>query len=399
MPPGAVGLPDDTFLALQHALAGRYSLESELGRGGMGLVFRAREVRLDRPVAIKLLRPDVAARDDIRERFLREARTAAQLYHPNIVPIYLADEIDGLIFFVMACVEGETLARRVERTGPLAPDEAAGCCDPFLGPRVCARAWRGASRHQAGEHPHRAGHPAAAGRGLRHRAGEPDPGSTLSASSGHPEFRAGKCAGDDVDGRSDLYSLGILGYQILTGAVPFGGPDIRSILTRHMTTEPRPLHEIRADLPLHLVATIHRCLAKERDARFGNAEALSQALEESMDVPRVVPLPIRTYLRRFRRPQWEMLLLASMACAAAFGIGQMVLRGRGGLTTEALVVGAALGLAWLAFTEFRETRALVRAGYGHADLMRVLRAEREAERRSCGPRAMIRRPTRLACGP
>ena len=79
MPLGTYGLPDDTFLALQQALAGRYSLESELGHGGMGVVFRAREVRLDRPVAIKLLRPDVAARPDIRERFLREARTAAQL--------------------------------------------------------------------------------------------------------------------------------------------------------------------------------------------------------------------------------------------------------------------------------------------------------------------------------
>jgi len=124
MPSGPQQVPDDTFLALQQALAGRYSLESELGHGAMGLVFRAREVRLDRPVAIKLLRPDLASRGDIRERFLREARTAAQLYHPNIVPIYLADEVDGLIFFVMACVDGETLARRVERKGSLAPDEA-----------------------------------------------------------------------------------------------------------------------------------------------------------------------------------------------------------------------------------------------------------------------------------
>ena len=157
------------------------------------------------------------------------------------------------------------------------------------------------------------------------------PGSTLAGEIvGTPEFMSPEqCAGDDIDGRSDLYSLGILGYHLLTGAVPFSGPDIRSILTRHMTTEPRPLREVRADLPLHLVATINRCLAKEREARFGNAEALSQALEESMDVPRIVPLPIRTYLRRFRRPQWEMLLLASIACAAAFGIGQMVLRGRG----------------------------------------------------------------------
>ena len=383
MAPHAYGLPDDSFLALQQALAGRYSLECELGRGGMGLVFRAREVRLDRPVAIKLLRPDVAARDDIRERFLREARTAAQLHHPNIVPIYLADEIDGLIFFVMACVDGETLARRAERTGPMAPDEVAGLMRSI--------SWALAYAHA---------------RGVVHRDIKPEnilierdsrrplvadfgiaqvsrvPGSTLAGEIvGTPEFMSPEqCAGDDIDGRSDLYSLGILGYHLLTGAVPFSG-DIRSILTRHMTAEPRPLRELRADLPLHLVATINRCLAKEREARFVDAEALSQALEESMDVPRIVPLPIRTYLRRFRRPQWEMLLLASMACAAAFGIGQMVLRGRGGLTTGALVAGAALGLAWLAFTEFRETRALVRAGYGHADLLRALRAEREAERR------------------
>ena len=384
MPSGMHGPPDDSFLALQQALAGRYSLESELGRGGMGLVFRAREVRLDRPVAIKLLRPEVAARHDIRERFLREARTAAQLYHPNIVPIYLADEIDGLIFFVMACVDGETLARRVERTGPMAPDEAARILRSI--------SWALAYAHA---------------RGVVHRDIKPEnilieresrrplvadfgiaqvsriPGSTLAGEIvGTPEFMSPEqCAGDDIDARSDLYSLGILGYHLLTGAVPFSGPDIRSILMRHMTMEPRPLREVRADLPVHLVATIDRCLAKERDARFANAEALSQALEESMDVPRVVPLPIRTYLRRFRRPQWEMLLLASIACAAAFGFGQILLSGRGGLTTGALVAGAALGLAWLAFTEFRETRALVRAGFGHADLMRALRAERESERR------------------
>ena len=116
---------DDTFLALQEALAGRYSLESELGMGQWAVVFRAREVRLDRTVAIKLLRPDLATRSDVRERFMQEARTAAKLDHPNIVRIYLADEVDGLSFFVMECVDGDTLARQVERKGAMAPGEAA----------------------------------------------------------------------------------------------------------------------------------------------------------------------------------------------------------------------------------------------------------------------------------
>ncbi len=384
MPPGPHRLNDDTFLALQQALAGHYSLESELGRGAMGLVFRAREVRLDRPVAIKLLRPDVASRGDMGERFLREARTAAQLYHPNIVPIYHADEIDGLSFFVMACVEGETLARRVERRGPMAPDEAARL--------LRAIAWALAYAHA---------------RGVVHRDIKPEnilidrdsrrplvadfgiaqvsriSGGTMAGEVvGTPEFMSPEqCAGDDVDGRSDIYSLGIIGYYVLTGAVPFSGGDVRSILTRHIATVPRAIRDVRPDLPPHLADTITRCLAKDREDRFATAEALSQALEESMDAPRRVPLAIRTYLRRFRRPQWEMLLLASVTCAAAFGIGQMVLRGRGGLTNEALIAGAVLGLVWLVFTEFRETRALVRAGYGHSDLMRALRAEREAERR------------------
>src|SRR5881392_581763 len=104
---------DTLFLSLQQALAGRYSLERELGRGGMGVVYLAREVRLDRPVAIKVLPPELAAHDTLRDRFMREARTAARLSHPYIVPIHAVDEIGGFVFYVMAYVDGETLAQRV----------------------------------------------------------------------------------------------------------------------------------------------------------------------------------------------------------------------------------------------------------------------------------------------
>src|SRR3989441_9712030 len=109
------------FLALQELLAGRYSIERELGRGGMGIVLLARDVALDRPVAIKLLPPHLATRPDERDRFLQEARTAAGLAHPHIVPIHLVEAHGDLVFFVMGFVDGETLRDRVERAGPLPP--------------------------------------------------------------------------------------------------------------------------------------------------------------------------------------------------------------------------------------------------------------------------------------
>src|SRR5262244_2381148 len=116
---------DSEFLSLQRALAGEYSLERELGRGGMGVVYLAREVQLERLVAIKVLKPSLAASGEARERFLREARTAANLSHPNIVPIHRVGESHGFVFFVMTYIDGETLGARVRAHGPLTPTVAA----------------------------------------------------------------------------------------------------------------------------------------------------------------------------------------------------------------------------------------------------------------------------------
>jgi eukaryotic-like serine/threonine-protein kinase len=110
---------DDVFIALQRALAREYSLEGALGRGGMGIVYLAREVSLDRYVALKLLPPHLAARTALRERFVREACTAAKLSHPNIVPISRDEERDGFVFFAMSFVEGETLTNHVKARGPM----------------------------------------------------------------------------------------------------------------------------------------------------------------------------------------------------------------------------------------------------------------------------------------
>src|SRR6476659_4636119 len=115
--------PDAEFLALQAALAGEYSLQRELGRGGIGIVYLARDVQLDRDVAIKVLPSHMARTGESRERFLREARTAAGLSHPNIVPIHRVGEAGGFVFFVMSYVEGETLGERLRARGPLPPTD------------------------------------------------------------------------------------------------------------------------------------------------------------------------------------------------------------------------------------------------------------------------------------
>src|SRR5471030_539922 len=114
---------DPLFLAFQLALAGRYSIDRELGRGGMGVVFLAREVHLDRLVAIKLLPPEKSRQPALRERFLQEARLAAKLSHPNITPIHAVDETAGFVYYVMSFVDGETLAQRVRTRGPLSTSE------------------------------------------------------------------------------------------------------------------------------------------------------------------------------------------------------------------------------------------------------------------------------------
>src|SRR5664279_910886 len=116
---------DQLFLDFQGVLAGRYSLERELGRGGMGVVYLAREVRLDRPVAIKLLPPEFASDGRLKDRFLREARMAARLSHPHIVPIHSVDEIGGFVFYVMTFVDGETLGGLIAKRVAMKPDEGA----------------------------------------------------------------------------------------------------------------------------------------------------------------------------------------------------------------------------------------------------------------------------------
>ena len=239
--------PSEDFLELQAALAGEYSLQRELGRGGMGIVYLARDVQLDRDVAVKVLPPRLANIPALRERFLREARTAAGLSHPNIVPIHRVGEAGRFVFFVMSYVEGETLGERLRTRGPLPPAEAM---------RVLREvAWALAYAHGRGI-VHRDVKPdnilleGATGRalvtdfGIAHGGASADTATDPGKIMGTVNFMSPEqAAGGPVDGRSDIYALGVVGYLAVSGRLPFEAGNLPALLDHHgpFSGSPRPV--------------------------------------------------------------------------------------------------------------------------------------------------------------
>lgn len=273
--------PASEFLALGAAVAGRYVLERELGRGGMGIVFLAREVALERSVAIKLLPPQLAGAPEIRARFMQEARTAARLAHPHIVPIHAVEERGDLVFFVMGYIAGTTLADRVRAAGPLDPGSVARLVQEV--------AWALAHAHQHGV-VHRDIKPEnillerGTGRALVTDFGiarllETTPSAGSGQVMGTARFVSPEqAAGDPVDGRSDLYSLGVTAFYALTGRFPFDSDDVRALLAQHLTLPAPPVTSLRPAAPAALAAAIDRCLAKSPEHRFATASELADAV-------------------------------------------------------------------------------------------------------------------------
>ena len=251
----------------------------------MGIVLLARDERLDRLVALKVLPPQLAEHGETRERFLREARMAAQLSHPNIVPVYRADEINGLAFFAMGFVEGETLGERIRDRGALPAADVVRM--------LRETAWALAYAHA---------------RGIVHRDVKPDnillergTGRAVVTDFGiaRSDFNPAltqdghvlgtvhfmspeQASGESLDGRSDLYALGCIGFLALSGRLPFEGSAPQAILVAHATKEPPSLRSVAPAVPAALAAVIDRCLRKRASDRFANGEELADALGKAL---------------------------------------------------------------------------------------------------------------------
>ncbi|MEO7368008.1 MAG: serine/threonine-protein kinase [Gemmatimonadaceae bacterium] len=280
---------DQNDAELAAALSRRYTIERELGRGGMGIVYLARDITLDRQVALKVLPTDLAENPDTKERFLREARTAAHLSHPNIVPIYHAEEIGGHAFFAMGFIEGESLAQRLSARGPLPVAEAVRYLKEV--------AWALAYAHARGVI-HRDVKPEnilidrGSGRALvtdfgiardKRQEGLTATGNVLgTVHYMSPE----QAAGDFLDGRSDLYALGVVGYYIMSGVFPFDSDSASAILVAHVTKDAPPLASVAPSVPESLAGVIDRSLAKDPNDRYPSGEDFAEALDDALAAAR-----------------------------------------------------------------------------------------------------------------
>jgi eukaryotic-like serine/threonine-protein kinase len=319
---------------LAAALADRYRIERELGAGGMATVYLAHDVRHDRKVALKILRPELAAVIG-GDRFLAEIKTTANLQHPHILSLFDSGEADGRVFYVMPYVEGESLRDRLTREHQLPVEEAVRIA------REVADALEYAHHHGV---IHRdikpenillhGGHAQVADFGIALAVSRSDGGSRMTEtgmSLGTPYYMSPEQAmGErEITAKSDVYALGCVLYEMLTGEPPFTGPTAQAIIARVVTEEPRSLTLQRKTIPPHVEAAVERALSKLPADRFASAAQFAEALEK----PGLVPLPTTR-------------ITAATAPAAAG-------RWRRRFFVAAAVAGVSLGLAAWAWVRAR----------------------------------------------
>ncbi len=296
-----------TNAPIGEVLAGKYRIDGLLKTGGMGAVYRATHMMLQKPIAVKLIKPELVTAQDTVARFLREARAASQLNHPNIVTIHdLGQTEDGTLYIAMELVPGISLKELVKKEGPLRRDRAVHLATAINSALSLAHrnqiihrdlkpqnivVWQdGDGREQ----------PKLLDFGIAKMFESEGPALTSTGLVlGTPHYMSPEQAqGTAVDGRSDLYALGIILYEMLGGQVPFNDTSIPAILVKHLNETPRPLRELRPDLDAALEAIVLRCLEKQADKRYQSAEELGQALAAAESAPgdpsvesRLPPIP------------------------------------------------------------------------------------------------------------
>jgi TolB-like protein/tRNA A-37 threonylcarbamoyl transferase component Bud32 len=272
----------ETVERLRTVLATRYTVEREIGRGGMAIVYLARDLKHDRQVAIKILRPDLAQSLG-PARFVREIRIASQLTHPNILPVYDSGTADGFLYYVMPYVVGESLRERLLRQGQLQISDAVRIAREVA--EALAYAHQAAVIHRdvkPGNILLESDHAVIADFGLARavHAAALDDLSSAGLALGTPAYMSPEQASgsSNVDGRGDIYSLGCVLYEMLAGEPPFTGSSAQSIAAKHLQLPPPPLRTLRPQVPASIVAVVERALQKVPADRYQDAGQLAHAL-------------------------------------------------------------------------------------------------------------------------
>lgn len=313
-------MPPTALDTLRTQLGDRYAIERPLGRGGMGAVYLARDRQLDRLLAIKVLPEEFATQGDLRARFLRETRTAASFSHPNIVPVFAVEEREQVLAMAMGYVEGESLAERVTRAGALTIRETVRLLED-VGYALAYAHGRGVVHRDI--KPDNIMIERATGRalvmdfGISRSISTPtvaDPALTrIGEVVGTPEYMSPEQAsGDVVDGRSDLYSLGLVAWFALTGKPAVTGSSTQQVLVKQLTESLPPIGEVRADVPAALSQAIVRTLHKQPSDRFDTAEEFVESVDTVRDGEPDVPVPIRLFAQELGAVG-PMLLLGTLA--------------------------------------------------------------------------------------
>jgi len=370
--------PADPMRELEEALAGRYVLQGELGRGGMGIVYLAYEEALDRLVALKLLPPEAVA-TPWQDRFIREARAAAALSHPNIVPIYTVDRVGEFVFFTMAFVDGETLMERVEREGPLPPADvmrvmrdvalAAGYSH---GHGVLHRDLKPDNILLEGD----SGRALVMDFGIAQLGAEPASDTAEYIEGTMPFVSPERVLGRPEDGRSDVYSLGATAYYAATGRPPFDHAEVDQILRQHVLRPAPPLGVVGQDGDTTLARVVERCLAKDPEERFETANELAAALAQAPELRGATPVALRSFVgRSLSIARSTAGLSVIVLAAAAVMTGALAGADPGLALGAAAVIAVALAVPLVAVLP--AVRRVLRAGHAPEDMVAALRQDLE----------------------